>query len=483
MIYCKKTNREGVFIVVFHPQNLIPTEGSFVFSGAVHATAHPCLHKDILKGFWHNCCFQCSNLTLSESREFIFSVGSTEKLPLNGYAYSIHIDKDGICLYAENEKDLLLGFMTLLDRFKASEVGEELAVEADCCEILDKPLIQNRMVHFCIFPETRLWDLQRFVRFCGALKFTHIVLEFWGMLRYDCMKELSWSHAFSKEEIRPIIQEANDLGLEVIPMFNHWGHASASRGMQGKHVVLDQDPRFQTYFSEDGWCWDIRKEKVKKLLRQIREELIALCGRGSYFHIGCDEAFHFELTRENLNFICSFLNEISDELRKAGRRAIAWGDMFLYRHPEFNPKNQYTCNAPTPEIEAYFLEHLSRDILIADWQYKSPEAPVETASVFQNAGFDCLLCPWDKDVPQLRAVISTVKEQHLDGYLHTTWHTLSKGFRYVLLAGVGGFESIDGYDRSAATANAAALLRKVLPCEGDYEKAGWARHQVGEIWY
>ena len=51
------------------------------------------------------------------------------------------------------------------------------------------------------------------------------------------------------------------------------------------------------------------------------------------------------------------------------------------------------------------------------------------------------------------------------GYLHTTWHTLSKGFRYVLLADVGGFENLDGYDRLAAAANAASLLRKVLPCE------------------
>ena len=471
--------------MIFHPQNLVQKEGRFVFSGNACAVAPPCFNKDILKEFWYNFSFQLSTLSVTTGRELIFSVGNTERLLLDdGDAYSIRIDRDGLCVYAKTEKDLLLGFMTLLDRFKAVDEGEQTVIELECCEIKDKPLIKNRMIHFCIFPETRLWDLRRFLRFCAALKYTHVVLEFWGMLHYDCMKELSWSHAFSKEEIRPIIQEANDLGLEIIPMFNQWGHAAASRGRQGKHVVLDQDPRLQTYFSEDGWCWDIRKEKVKDLLRRIRRELIELCGKGSYFHIGCDEAFNFDLTRENLNFICSFINEISDDLKAQGRRAIAWGDMFLYRHPEFNPNNSYTCNAPTPEIEAYFLEHLSRDILIADWQYKAPEAPVETASIFQNAGFDCLLCPWDKGIPQLQAVISTVKEQGLDGYLHTTWHTFPKGVALALLAGVSGFEDLDGYTRPVATSNAAALTRRAFPCGGDYERAGWRAVQIGEdMWY
>ena len=470
--------------MIFHPQNLTRTEGSFLFSGKVCAKAHPCLNKEILKEFWHNFGFQCTSLTLSETSDYVFSVGSTQKLPLGGNAYSIHIDPNGICVFAENERDLLLGFMTLLDRFRAVELGEDIAVEADCSQIREKPLSESRMIHFCVFPETALWELHRFVRFCAALKYTHVVLEFWGMLRYDCMKELAWSCAFSKEEIRPIIREANELGLQIVPMFNHWGHASAGRIMHGKHVVLDQNPKLQTYFSEDGWCWDIRKPKVRALLRAIREELLELCGKGDYFHIGCDEAFTFALTRENMDLICSFINEVSEGLKGRGRRAIAWGDMFLYRHEHYNPQNKYTCNAPSAEAEEYMLSRLSREVLIADWQYDATVAPVETASVFQAAGFDGLLCPWDKGTAQLNAVLSTVREKSLAGYLHTTWHTLSRGYRYILLAGVGGFEDISTYSRLAASTNAATLLRKVMPCGGVYEKAGWSRVQIGDgIWY
>jgi hypothetical protein len=467
--------------MIFHPQIIVNKEGSFTFFGNVNAIVHPCLNKNIIKEFWHNFTFQSSTLNVCESKEFIFSIGNTKPLSLEGCDYSINIDLNGVCICAENEKNLICGFMTLLDRFHVIDREETLAVELACCQIKDKPMMQNRMVHFCIFPETELWELQRFIRFCGALKYTHVVLEFWGMLQYDCMSELSWRHAFTKAQIKPIIQEANDLGLEIIPMFNHWGHASAGRVMHGKHVVLDQNPALQTYFSDDGWCWDIRNPKVRKLLRQIREELIELCGQGEYFHIGCDEAYNFEVTKENMDLVCDYINGMSEEMRVQKRRVIVWGDMFLYRHSYYNPNNKYACNAPTPETERHMLKNLCRDIVIADWQYDSVQSPVETSEVFAQAGFDCLLCPWDQGADQMNSVISTVKEKKLMGVLHTTWHTLSKGMPYVTHAAVGSFEGIDGCVPRRIRTNTAALLRKVLPVSGDYEKAGWSKIQVDNL--
>ncbi len=463
--------------MIFTPKAIEKKQGCFIIPQNAVAIAHPCLDKSVICEFWHNFTFNSSNLALTHNNEFIFRIGSTLKAELGDFNYSINIDSDGLCVYAKSERDLLCGFMTLLDRIEADDVDGKTVATLECAVIKDFPTIKNRMVHFCIFPETELWELQRFIRLCGALKYTHVVIEFWGMLKYDCMKELAWEFAFSKEQIKPIIVEANDLGLEIIPMFNHWGHAAASRVRHGKHVVLDQNPSLQTYFGEDGWCWDIKKQKVRDLLRSIRNELSELCGDGSYFHIGCDEAYNFEFTKENMDLICEFLNEIGDELKEQGRRAIAWGDMFLCRQASHNPNNKYTCNAPNNEAVQYMLSRLSRDIVIADWQYDATEAPVQTASVFTEAGFDCLLCPWDRGNKHMNAMIETVKAQSLMGFMHTTWHTLSTGMPFVTAAAVGGFDSF----KVLCGTYTAALYRKVMFVDGDYTKAGWSKKQIDSI--
>ena len=70
--------------MIFHPQNLIKTGGRFLFSGNIHAIAHPCLNKNIIKDFWHNFTFQSSALNISECEQFIFLIGKVEPISLDG---------------------------------------------------------------------------------------------------------------------------------------------------------------------------------------------------------------------------------------------------------------------------------------------------------------------------------------------------------------------------------------------------------------
>ena len=445
------------------------------------ATLAPCLAKPAFAELWQGFCYRLSTLQALPSTDLICRVGQAAAPELMGQSYAINVEPSGFCIVAGSEKTLIAGFMTLLDQIRAVDTEDGTVLEIPCVTVRETPLLKNRMIHFCVFPETRLWDIQKFIRLCASLKYSHIVLEFWGMLKYDCMKELAWKHAYTKEQIRPLVQEAQDLGLEIIPMFNQWGHASACRVIHGKHVVLDQNPALQSYFTEDGWCWDISKPRVRELLRQIRRELCDLCGAGSYFHIGCDEAYNFDFTTENMDFICKFINEVDDEMAALDRRVILWGDMFLYRHPHYKSFEKYTCNAPTAEVEAYLLEHLHRNLVIADWQYDANQFPVETASVFQKNGFDTLICPWDRSEANVISCLQTAKEQNLFGVMHTTWHTLSAGMPYVTIIAKNCFEDAADYRRKQSRTHTAAQLRKVCFANGDYQLAGWCREDVAEI--
>lgn len=466
--------------MIFEPMGIIKNEGSFCFGSQVCAKGSACLNKDIIKEFWNGFCSRSSVLTIEQHAELTFRIGNVDAIISDESDYTVNVTADGVCVWAQSEKELIRGLMTLLDRIKAVDTDDGIGFVIDCCEIRDRARIKNRMVHFCMFNTTELWELDRFLRLCGALKYTHVIVEFWGCLKLDCMPELSWPNGYTKEEIAPIFEMARDLGLELIPMINHWGHAPEGRSRHGKHVVLDQNPALSTYFTEDGWCWDIKKQKVRDRLRHIRQELCELFGEGEYFHIGCDEAYNFDFSDENMDLICGFINEVNAELMAEGRRAIIWGDMFLSKRATYNAENRYTCNSKSEYTEKYMMNALDKRVMIGDWQYEPKTAPVETALTFKEYGFECMICTFDKGFTHVKACADTVTDNALFGLMHTTWHTLSMHTPQVTVVAVNAYEDIEPSHRSFGT-QTAALMRKIYFVNGDYRKAGWAKFEIGVI--
>lgn len=457
--------------MLFEHKNSGFENGRFVLSKKVTATANAVLDKPIFQRLWSGHCYTCSEITFQHTDDYTFSIGRAEPLPLKGESYAIRVCPTGICVTADSARHLIDGFMTLLDMI----LPEKGFAFTPCCSLRESAAVAFRSVHLCVFESTTLEELQKQLRLCGVLKYTHVFLEFWGMLRFDSLPELSWPEAYTKDEVRPLLQEAKDMGLELIPVFNHFGHATAGRVKHGKHVVLDQNPRLWYLFSEDGWCWDIRRAEVRALLKNVRAELCDLFGDGSYFHIGCDEAYNYPYTAQGLNVLCDFIGEIADDLIAHGRRPVMWADMLLYKHEQYRQRDKLVAAAVSAESEAFLLEHIDKRILLADWQYWATCSPVETSLTLQKAGFDVLLCPWDCSTECTDACTETVKQYALFGLMHTTWHTLTRGTPYIAYtaAALWSAQSPDG-TKSDYAAKTAAVLRKVFFADGDYAKAGWS---------
>ena len=465
----------------FAPHCAPAKTGCFSFGASVTAAAADCLRNETIRSFWHGFTFRTGELTTTPADGRVFTIGTAERPAVDGADYAINVEETGVCIAADTDAGLIRGFVTLLHRIRPVETADNAPrFELPCGMTRESACIARQMVHFCVFPETELWELEKFIRFCGALKYTHIVVEFWGMFRFACLRELSWPQAYTKEQLKPILREAHDLGMEIIPMFNHWGHASASRVMHGKHVVLDQNPSLWYLFTEDGWTWNIASPKVRALMRQIRAELMELCGEGRYFHLGCDEAYNVDVEKTG-EVLIDYLNEIAGELAECGRRPIMWGDMLVYRRPDFNAENSYTAFCRSPELERKLLSALDKRIVIADWQYSVRVSPVETALVFRDAGFDVLLCPWDQR-NSVTPCVETVRDAGLYGVLHTTWNTLSKGTpRVAQVAWEAWDPSGEKSDFNFIRTHAAAILRKAYDSNGIYERTGWAKQQISTI--
>jgi len=268
------------------------------------AAADERINNESVKKLWHSFTLATGELCFEKGEECTFRLGSTPLPCLSeGKEYVLKVDENGAAIVGKDYGGLLRGFMSLLMKIEQDETAFKIKAVLEESEYK----IHNRMIHICIFPENDLYYIKKLIRLSAVCQYTHIVIEFWGMLQYDCLKELSWPHAFTKAQAKELIQECKELGMEPIPMFNQLGHASASRLCYGKHVALDQNPQLQRFFTPDGWAWNINSPAVFALLKQVRKELYELFGNGEYIHIGCDEAYYITRNRELRKSLSGYL--------------------------------------------------------------------------------------------------------------------------------------------------------------------------------
>lgn len=438
------------------------------------------LDAEVLAALWNGFCYRVGELTPKVGERNRIAIGEARFLPLgDNEEYTVSVTERGIGILARDAASLVRGFCALLIRL---EMREKDALCVPCAEIRSAFTVARRMIHLCIFPETDLSMLKRLVRLCGVLSYTHVVLEFWGTLRYDCLRELAWDHAFSKEEIAPIIREARALGMEPIPMINHLGHAASCRIDTGKHVVLDQNPSLQYLFTPDGWCWNIFSDEARALLKRMRNELYELFGAGEYFHVGCDEAHIFSSNYYPETGISDYLSALTREVAAEGRRPILWGDMILPYDCNSDKPEKYTAAWERSRATRKLLDALAPDSVIADWHYDTKKVPVETVLEYQKAGFAVLGCPWDT-LANIDAHYATAREHDSYGLMMTTWHTLHANLSAILyFARKCGFPKTDWSDASGhRNLEIATLLRRVSPTPLSYAETGFAHRQIKEV--
>lgn len=442
----------------------------FVFDGNTSAIADAAMHNDTVQKLWHSFCLNDGTLTLQKGEPLVFRMGALAPPSLpDGKEYALCVTEAGAAVIGKDYGGLMRGFCSLL--MKIEQAGERFMIKAVTEE--SSYTIANRMIHICVFPENDLYFIKKLIRLAGLCQYTHIVIEFWGMLQYDCLKELAWPHAFTKAQAKELVQEARELGLEPIPMFNQFGHATASTIRFGKHVVLDQNPRLQHLFTPDGWAWDIDSDRVYELFRSVRTELYEVFGTGEYMHLGCDEAYYYKNCAPKHPGLPTFLKRLTEDVVREGRRPMVWMDMLLDREKYPRPLKA-TCDSADVQI---FTDALAPETVMVDWQYNVTEAPVRTMRDLKQTGHDVIGAPW-LDPENYKAVADTVTENALFGIMLTTWHTLKTQMTGVLdCAKHMGVVTFPWSEYSGPHEETATMLRRVSFAGNDYHSSGWAKEQ------
>lgn len=416
--------------------------------------------------------------------ESVLIIGEGAPIGREGYDFALNVTPKGVFIEGADDAALTRGLYAFLERLFCYDRG---VYRAECGVLRQSPEVGMRVAHLCVFPETPLYFLEKCVRTAAFCRYSHVILEFWGMIRLDSFPQMAWPFAFSKAEISALVRRARALGLEIIPMLQHLGHASMSRqGASGKHVVLDQAPELEYLYLPGfyGWVWDYTKPAVRHLLADIRDELCALCGEGRYFMIGCDEADDLGQGENSLEIargLCEYLNDIQADLAAKGRRAIMWGDMLLCAADmplARRADGEYYDANSSHEFAAALRAGLRRDIVIADWQYTIVSDSVwQSARLFREAGFDVICCSFSNQA-NYQTALNTIRAAGCMGFMKTTWHTLGRQIAHLVYAGDLMWHGREVMSLSKTSSRAMDVFRKMLPCH-DYAGAGWSSIQIG----
>ena len=467
-------------------RHLYPTPKSFSedesvqyrFGAKVTATVSglPCEYAERIKTLWHRFSCDASELTIVPGGSgFCFVIGDAASAIDKDDDYALHADASGVCVTAINAESLMNGIKTLVQLIcpdNLSEGHESFYISA--ADIHDAPAIGFRAIHICIFPGSKLYSIEQAIHLAGFLKLTHVILEFWGVFPYRAMPELCWTdRAFSREALQNLVSLAISYGLEVIPMFNHFGHATQSRGCNGRHVTLNRNPRLSRLFEPDGWTWCLSNPDTYKLLADIRAELAEFCGPGQYFHIGFDEAYSFatcDRCRKRVphELLAEYLNRLAEDVCSTGRRPIIWHDELISKADFVD--EPVIANGQSHNTEKA-LDLLDRRIIIADWQYFYQNEFNPTTSYFMEKGFDTMVCPWDEP-ENIRSLSADAKKKGTHGVILTTWHHLPN-----FLSNAAYWANCvwmkDTHVPTAPITESACLLRRLYDSDGCFEESGW----------
>lgn len=186
----------------------------FYFDKRLYARANGRLNNETIVALWRGFCHQSGVLVMEEIDDVCFQVG-TIGIPevQEGREFAVQVTEQGIAVAAKDYSGLARGLMVLMMRIEAIDLTEgQERFRIETCTLESDYSIQNRMIHFCVFPETSQLFLKKCIRLAGVMQYTHVILEFWGMLQYDCMKELAWENAYSKDFAARMVTEIEDMG-------------------------------------------------------------------------------------------------------------------------------------------------------------------------------------------------------------------------------------------------------------------------------
>ena len=244
-----------------------------------------------------------------------------------------------------------------------------------------------------------------------------LVMEWEATVPFEVNATLCNRYAFSREEAQEFISYCSNLGIEVIPLQNCFGHCE---------YILRHD-RYSSLREDKKDFSQVCPSKIERatdVFRSIFAEIAAL-HPSDYIHIGCDETRLLGHCKRCRSFVDEhgeselFVNYVSamcSIVKELGKTPVIWADILL-QHPEA-------------------ADVLPKDVVVVDWNYGwkaghfggidallAKGFTMWGASALRSSPDNIYLTDWSKHFNNLREYIPFCREKGFKGVVQTSWST------------------------------------------------------------
>lgn len=284
---------------------------------------------------------------------------------LKPQGYVLHVNPRVMVLAALDEAGMRNGAITLLQAIRTASPSAEQAT-APGLTVLDWPTLPLRAVNIGLptsrwgHPNDAPVPVEYFIEYLQRMvvdqKINVVGLEINQGMKFDRHPEISGPAAWSKDEVRRVVDFLRGQGVEVFPLVNSLGHAN---------WLVIPIPELREDGDSQTLC--TRHPRVRLVLEDVYSELIEVF-QPTMFHFGLDEIRWQTLNVEpekrcprcagldKRDLFVEHVNWLNGFARSRNLRMLMWADMIIREH-----------NGGPPFNLADTVNRLPKTITMCDW--------------------------------------------------------------------------------------------------------------------
>lgn len=248
-----------------------------------------------------------------------------------------------------------------------------------------------------------------------------LIIEYEASFPFKKHATLSNKYAFTRSEIKEIVNYCSSIGIDVIPLQNCFGHC--------EYILRhDRYAKLRENKKEISQVCPLEIEEAKKIFKEIFADMISL-HTSKYLHIGADETrllgYCDKCSKvDKSKLFVDYVNAMCEVVKELGKTPIIWADIIL-KHPES-------------------INDLPKDLVFEDWNYGwNPNhfgdlenllnlgVKIWGASAMRCSPDDIYITQWMKHFDNLSTFIPFARLHGYEGILNTSWSTSGQyGFHY-----------------------------------------------------